>query len=85
MDNPGKKKGKQKVCFKLPQKKRPHQLPTHPQTSIGRFSRQFEYGSGPLYLKKQHFVLPLHAGGATADCSRRVHQLTPNTTLPISL
>jgi len=31
----------------LPQKKRPHQLPTHPQTSIGRFSRQFEYGCGP--------------------------------------
>jgi len=50
MDNPGKKKGKQKVCFKLPQKKRPHQLPTHPQTSIGRFSRQFEYGHFRLLI-----------------------------------
>jgi len=32
----------------LPQKKRPHQLPTHPYTSIGRFSWQFQYGCGPL-------------------------------------
>jgi len=37
MENPGKKKENnkeeipKKVCFKLPQKKRRHQLPIHPQ------------------------------------------------------
>jgi len=35
-----------KVCFKIDTKET-STLPTHPQTSIGRFYWQFEYGCGP--------------------------------------
>jgi len=49
MENPGKKKENNKkykkrfvsICYK---NKCPYQLPTHPQTSIGCFPWQFEYG-----------------------------------------
>jgi len=48
----------------LPQKKRPHhQLPTQPQTSIGRFSWQFEstYGSANLQTRPLFVVSDSHS------------------------
>ena len=36
--------------FKIATKIHPHILDTHPQTSIGHFLQQFEYGCGPLSI-----------------------------------